>query len=255
MNCYRATLSQNILLACANEGIPVILCGTNHQPQAILWPVVSHYKQAGVLQSQLLASQPFRKQLWRLVIQSKIKGQHEVLQCSGKAQSNELTEMAKRVKSGDTDNIEAQAARRYWAKLMPEGFTRNPDLEGINSFLNYGYAIIRATVARAVISVGLQPAIGIHHQNKLNAFCLVDDLMEPYRPIIDSIVYSLQTENVKELTTEIKRKLAAVTEQLIVMPSGVTSVSNAVLLTAQSLAQSFAEKKAKLELPVTLFPA
>lgn len=254
LNCHQATISQNILLTCANEGIPVIICGSNHTPAGIFWPVVSHYKQAGNMQAQLNSTKPFAKQLWKQLVQSKIMGQHQVLDGTNNFMGNALAEMAKRVKSGDTDNIEAQAARRYWPLLMGEGFTRNPDIAGANSLLNYGYAILRSAVARAVIAAGLHPSIGVHHQNRLNAFCLVDDLMEPYRPAVDYMVFNLLKDGYNDITPETKKALASVLEWNISMPFEVTSISNAVLYTAQSLAQSFNESSVKLSLPRNIIP-
>lgn len=151
LNGHQATITQNILLACSDEGIPVIICGSNHQPAGILWPVVSHYKQAGNLQAQLESSKPLAKQLWKQLIQSKITGQHQVLEATRTSSGDALAEMALRVKSGDPENIEAQAARRYWPLLMGDKFTRDPEIEGANSLLNYGYAILRSTVSRAII--------------------------------------------------------------------------------------------------------
>ncbi len=216
--------------------------------------MVSHYKQAGNLQAQLNSAKPLAKQLWKQLIQSKIMGQHQVLDGTNNFLGNALAEMSTRVKSGDPDNIEAQAARRYWPLLMGNDFTRNQDLPGANSLLNYGYAILRATVARAVISVGLHPSLGVHHQNRLNAFCLVDDLMEPYRPAVDYLVFNLLQEKKNEINKETKQALAGLMEWQITMPNENTSISNAILYTAQSLVQSFNEGKAKLVLPKSSIP-
>ncbi len=254
LNGHQATITQNILLACADEGIPVIICGSNHQPAGILWPVVSHHKQAGNLQAQLESSKPLAKQLWKQLIQSKIAGQHQVLLATNRSSGNALEEMALRVKSGDPENIEAQAARRYWPLLMGDDFTRNPEIEGVNSLLNYGYAILRSTVSRAVISVGLHPSLGVHHQNRLNAFCLVDDVMEAYRPMVDYKVFQLLQENKQEINRETKQELANLMEWLVNMPFETTTISNAVLLTAQSLANSFKNGEAKLALPKSAIP-
>lgn len=254
LNCHQATLTQNILLTCADEGIPVILCGSNHQPAGILWPVVSHHKQAGNLQAQLGGTRPLAKQLWKQLVQAKIMGQHQVLDATGNILGNALAEMVKRVKSGDPENVEAQAARRYWPLLMGNDFTRDTGKAGANSLLNYGYAVLRATVARAVISVGLHPSLGVHHSNRLNAFCLVDDLMEPYRPVIDYRVCQLLREGQSEVNRETKLELAGLMEWLIQMPYGHSGLSNAVLSTAQSLVQSFTVAKPCLILPTSVIP-
>lgn len=253
LNCHQATLSQNILLECAESGIPVIICSSNHQPAGILWPVISHHKQAGNLLAQLHGSAPLAKQLWKRLIQSKIAGQHEVLERLGKARGGELLAMARRVKSGDPENLEAQAARRYWRLLMGGDFTRNPEHEGPNALLNYGYAILRSTLARAVMAAGLHPSLGVHHQNRLNAFCLVDDLMEPFRPVVDYCVWELMQAGQGGMTRETKTALAAVTGRPVAMPGGVTSLANASVLVAQSLASAFVERVPKIVLPQSLF--
>lgn len=254
LNCHQATLSQNILLTCAEAGIPVILCASNHQPAGIFWPVVSHHKQAGNLQAQLSGTLPLAKQLWKAVVQAKIIGQHQVLEATHKAEGNPLAEMATRVKSGDPENREAQAARRYWPLLMGKDFLRDVDAQGANSLLNYGYAILRATVARAIISVGLHPSLGIHHQNRLNAFCLVDDMMEPYRPAVDYCVVNLLQAGHTEVTSDTKKALVGLMDSTIVMPEDSTSISNAVLRTAQSLVQCFVQGNKTLTLPSYIVP-
>lgn len=254
LNCHQATLSQNILLKCTDIGIPVILCSSNHQPAGILWPVITHHKQAGNIMAQLNSTKPLAKQLWKQLVQSKINGQYQVLNTIGGVHDNPLAHMARRVKSGDDGNMEAQAARRYWSLLMGKDFTRNPDAPGANSLFNYGYAILRSMVARAVISVGLNPSIGVFHKNRLNAFCLVDDLMEPYRPTVDYIVFNLIKEGKEEINRETKVILAGLAQLQISMPSETTTINNAVLNTAQSLAQSFNNGIAKLILPKCCIP-
>ncbi len=254
LNCHQATLSQNILLACADEGIPVILCGSNHHPTGIMWPVVGHHKQAGNQQAQLNAPRPLAKQLWKQLVTAKIIGQHQVLVGTGNVLSNGLAEMARRVRSGDPDNVEAQAARRYWPLLMGKNFIRDVDGGGANSLLNYGYAVLRATVARAVIATGLLPSLGVHHHNRLNAFCLVDDLMEPYRPAVDYCVFHLVENGKSEVNQETKQQLVGVIEQTIIYASEQVTISNAVLRMAQSLTTSFVQNRPVLVLPDNIVP-
>ncbi len=255
VNSYQATVSQNIIVACADEGIPIIFCSPNHNPASMVWPVVSHHKQSGNLQLQLDASKPFIKNTWQKIIQKKIIGQAEVLKAINSSQiADGLFEMAKRVKSGDNGNIEAQASRKYWPALMGEDFLRNRDLPGINGLLNYGYAVLRSAVSRSVISVGLHPAIGLHHSNAKNPFCLVDDLMEVYRPLIDFTVAKLLRNNICEVNKESKLVLAGILEAQIIMGGERRKVSNAVLLTAQSLTRSFEEKELKLLFPESVIP-
>jgi len=254
VNCYQANLSQNIMLACADEGIPIILCGTNHQPKATLLPVVSHHKQAGNLQAQLSSSKPLAKQLWKQLIQAKITGQHQVLEKTATTKGERLLDMASKVKSGDPDNLEAQAARYYWQLLMGVEFTRNQDAEGANALLNYGYTILHATVARAVVACGLHPSLGVHHQNRLNAFCLVSDLMEPYRPIVDYSVLGLVQAGKIEITRETKQELVNLMQAEVRIAGEYSSVSNAILKTTQSLVKSFNDDEADLLLPKSVIP-
>jgi CRISPR-associated protein Cas1 len=253
MNCYRANLSQNILLECTERGIPVILCATNHQPAGILWPVVTHHKQAGVLQTQLNASRPLSKQLWQQLVKAKILMQHDALVTHHPSAGDALEGMAGRVRSGDPDNLEAQAARRYWKLLMGKEFKRDVDAEGANSMLNYGYAILRSTVARAVMACGLHPSLGLHHANRLNAFCLVDDLMEPFRPLVDHQVMGLLKDGHEGVTRQVKQRLAALVEDDVVMMGNErTTLGKATLRTVQSLSQSFAVGKVQLILPISV---
>ncbi|PIR37527.1 MAG: subtype II CRISPR-associated endonuclease Cas1 [Alphaproteobacteria bacterium CG11_big_fil_rev_8_21_14_0_20_39_49] len=243
-NAYQLTYSHALLMELNKRGIAFIACGSNHLPAAIFWPVDSHHRQAGVMNSQISVSQPVCKQLWKQIIQAKINFQQEVLDKAG-IQDKALSEMAKRVKSGDPDNIEAQAARRYWQSLFGKDFTRNSESAGINSFLNYGYAIIRSGVARAIMAAGMHPTFGIFHRNRLNPMCLVDDIMEPYRPIVDWHAYKFQQDDKKELTPDIKRQLALLLIEDCTFQGNATPISVSMMRTAQTLAQCFEENTAK----------
>ncbi|MDX9701953.1 MAG: type II CRISPR-associated endonuclease Cas1 [Candidatus Auribacterota bacterium] len=207
------THSNPALVKLCEKGIPVILCGKNFQPAGIITGINIYHKQTERLACQINADKPFHKKIWKHVVQQKIRQQERLLAHHG-VHRPEFPVMIKSVRSGDPDNIEAQAARLYWNTLFGEDFIRDTDAEGQNSFLNYGYAVIRSAVARYVVATGLSPSIGIHHRNKLNPFCLVDDLMEPFRPAVDNIVYTLfSTEDgIKELSPKYKRILAGLLE-------------------------------------------
>ena len=159
-----------------------MLCGSDYLPTAWLWPVDGHHVQALRMRCQLGASRPLCKRLWQVVVKAKISQQKNVLDllqfCDGG-----LGSLARRVKSGDPDNVEAQAARRYWPLLFGKEFRRERYGPFPNPFLNYGYTVLRAAMARAVVSAGLHPSLGIHHHNRANPMCLVDDLMEPFRAV------------------------------------------------------------------------
>ena len=192
------THTQHVLVACSQHNIAVIICGVNHLPASLLLSLVGSTLQTKFLAQQIQAQIPAKKRLWQLIIKAKIKAQFLVLS-SLKEKNKRLESLINEVKSGDTQNAEAQASRIYWKKLFGDTFHRDRDSSGPNALLNYGYAILRASIARAVVGAGLHPSIGIHHKNQFNSFCLVDDLIEPLRPLIDMRVYEL-TNQEEEIT-------------------------------------------------------
>lgn len=183
------THSSAALLACMKNNVAVVLCDERHLPAGLLQPFEGHTLFQKHLRDQLDASQPQRKQLWQRIIQAKLKAQAAVLEKHTGNDAN-LGRLAAQVRSGDSDNLEALAARRYFSSLFGEAFIRNPDLGGINSALNYGYALLRAAVARSIVGSGMHPALGIWHKNQYNAYTLADDLMEPLRASADSLIAS-----------------------------------------------------------------
>lgn len=187
------TLSSSLLAACQENGIAVLTCDASHMPNGVLLPYLPHSRHSKVARIQLSWSEPLRKRLWQRVIQAKIANQAACLNRWGREGATRLRALAERVGSGDPDNIEAQAAREYWQKLLGSDFRRGAsDLS--NAALNYGYAVIRAYVARAQVAAGLLPAFGIHHESELNAFNLTDDVMECLRPMVDDCVMRLQID-------------------------------------------------------------
>lgn len=187
--------TQALLVACWEANVVVVICDTKHLPSAILMPMEGHSLHSKVLKAQIAASEPTTKRIWQQMVQAKITAQAQTLQ-SATADSAPLPLYAKRVKSGDPDNFEAQAARLYWPRLFGKDFRRDPEQDGINSLLNYGYAILRAAVARALSGAGLHPTLGVHHRSQYNPFCLADDAMEPFRPLVDLRVSELCTSGV-----------------------------------------------------------
>ncbi|MFN4144895.1 MAG: type II CRISPR-associated endonuclease Cas1 [Runella sp.] len=183
------TVSQALLESLLQHNVAVVSCDSRHHPAGMLLPLEGHHTQAVHIRHQIAASEPLKKQLWQQIVVAKIKNQAALLERMGKPFAPLLT-YAKNVKSGDPDNYEARAAVHYWAHLFPSELDFRRDRDGLppNHLLNYGYAILRALVARAVVGAGLLPVLGIHHHNKYNAFALADDLMEPYRPFVDAIV-------------------------------------------------------------------
>jgi CRISP-associated protein Cas1 len=182
--------TQALLAACFENNVAVVLCDGKHLPCAILLPLAGHSLHAKTLRAQIEASVPIQKRLWQTIVQAKIREQAGVLR-SLFLDDAPLPLYVAKVKSGDPENVEAQAARIYWQRLFGEEFRRDRDMNGANALLNYGYAILRAAVARAVVGSGLSPALGIHHRNQYDDLCLADDLMEPLRPLVDLKVHEI----------------------------------------------------------------
>lgn len=168
VHAHGTTWSANLVAALAERGAPTVFCGANHSPVAVTLPIEGHHAQNARFRAQWNASKPLMKQLWRRIVSAKIAMQGSLLAAHGIAGAEAFPHIARRVKSGDPDNLEAQAARRYWPLLMGADFRRDRDSPGANALLNYGYAVMRATVARSIVAAGLHPTIGINHANRGN---------------------------------------------------------------------------------------
>ena len=236
---HGCTWSGNIVAALAERGAPIVFCGTNHSPVAVTLPLDGHHAQGARIQAQWSAGKPLAKQLWRQVVVAKIRMQASLLAAHGATGADALDFIARRVRSGDPDNAEAQAARRYWPALMGPEFRRDRDAAGANALLNYGYAVMRATLARAVVAAGLHPTVGIHHANRGNAFALADDLVEPFRPLVDALVAGMLAEGVQALDPPLKRRFARIIAFDLRIDGESSPVSVAAGRLAQSLARSF----------------
>lgn len=184
------TLTQGLMAALLNNQTAVITCDDRRMPAGLLLPLEGNTLQNERFRSQIEASVPLKKQLWQQTVVAKIENQAYVLEKQLNEPAARMHYLADTVKSGDTTNCEAQAAAYYWQHLFPDipGFTRGREGPPPNQLLNYGYAILRAVVARALVASGLLPVAGIHHHNRYNAYCLADDIMEPYRPFVDALV-------------------------------------------------------------------
>jgi len=216
-------------------------------------PLDGHSLQNERFRSQLDASLPLRKQLWQQTVQAKIRNQATLLAYVLQEPVPNMLAWARQVKSGDSENLEARAAAFYWRNLfipLP-GFTREREGSAPNSLLNYGYAILRAVIARALVSAGLLPTLGIHHHNKYNAYCLADDIMEPYRPYVDQLVVELcQDGYPSELTKELKAELLTIPTLDVEMEGQRRPLMVAAAQTASSLQQCFAGKLRTLAYPL-----
>ena len=187
----RVSFTQAVLSGIAETGGSVVICDSKHMPAAMLLPLAGNSTQAERFAMQANATMPVRKRLWKQIVQAKLRAQARVLTAL-RGEDAGIRDLVSKVRSGDPTNVEAQAARRYWRALFEdEAFRRNVDADDQNRFLNYGYAVLRAIVARALVAAGLHPCLGLHHHNRYDAFCLADDFMEPYRPLVDRAVVRL----------------------------------------------------------------
>lgn len=230
------TYSHSALTSLVNAGAAMVVCGRDHLPAGILLPLPQHSTVVWRINQQINAPRPLVKQLWKQIVQVKICNQAAVLDpdCSAR---KKLVALARTVRSGDTSNVESQAARVYWKNFLPDEqrFYRDQNGDdGLNCFLNYGYAIVRAAIARALVSAGLLTAFGLHHRNRSNAFCLADDLIEPFRPVVDYFGRDLHEQGYSELTPEAKRVLL----ELLTFNTSIGSESRPMLIAIQKMVSS-----------------
>lgn len=247
------TLTQAVLEVLLNSNCALITCDSNRMPTGLMMPLASNTVQTERFRDQLEASAPLKKQLWQQTVQAKIINQAYLLtNTTGILVKNMIT-WANDVKSGDPDNYEARAAVYYWRNLFPDipGFSR--DREGIppNNLLNYGYAILRAIVARALVASGLLPTFGIFHRNKYNAYCLADDIMEPYRPFVDKLVLEIKHDHcdVAQLSIDIKARLLSIPTLDVIIGGQRSPLMVAVTQTTASLYKCFSGEARKIKYP------
>ena len=252
-NAHGLSYTNNLLVALAERGAPFVLCAANHNAVGMLLSLDGNHYQAKRIEAQIAANQPTHKRLWATIVRSKLEQQAAALEAVGKPIAPLATLVAK-VKSGDPENLEAQGAKRYWGLLFGDSFRRDQEAGGINSLLNYGYTVLRAATARAVVAAGLHPSIGLHHSNDSNAMRLVDDVMEPFRPVIDLKVWQLQAQSEGYITPETKRALVRTLYDDMQTSHGSTPVMVCIQKLAISLAQVYLGEREKLELPLQGLP-
>lgn len=241
---YTHALMQQLM----EHNVAVVFCGADYHPAGLVLPLSGNVLQQQRFKHQIGASQPLLKQLWQQTVKAKILNQAALLTKLGK-HGQPLKQMASDVKSGDSENQEARAAKAYWSQLFLHEFRRDRDGLWPNSALNYGYAVLRAATARAIVAAGLLPTMGIHHSNKYNAFCLADDLMEPYRPYVDLEVVDLMQQGYDELSKECKAKLISVVHTDVHQDGKKGPLMAAMHRTAQSLVKCFELEARKLSYP------
>lgn len=254
----RITITQGLLESLLENNCAVITCDSHSLPVGLMLPLYGNSTQNERFRDQLDASQPLKKQLWQQTIKMKISNQAAALAtCTGK-NSPTMLRWADDVRSGDPDNVEGRAAAYYWKNLFAgidglENFTRSREGEAPNNLLNYGYAILRAIVARALVSSGMLPTLGIHHHNRYNAYCLADDIMEPYRPYVDELVYSIVKDkgiNNLDLSKEIKAQLLSISTLDVVIGGKRSPLMVAVTQTTASLYKCFTGELRRIAYPV-----
>ena len=238
-------LTGSLLSEFAASGVVLFACDSTHQPSGAFFPFHEHSRYAEIAHLQIETSESTKKRLWQSIVQQKILNQAAVLKLFKKDGLDALLQIAKRVQSGDVDNREAYAAQLYWKSLFGD-FTRCDDANIINKALNYGYAIVRGCVARSVVGSGLVPCFGIHHDNQLNQFNLVDDLMEPFRPFVDFIVASTDFDGVTELTPQLKNRFVSILLHNCNIGAEEISILKACEMSTESLAKSIREKDFRL---------
>ena len=246
------TITSGLIQALQENNVALITCDSRHMPQSMLLPLEGNSIQQERYDNQLAATEPLKKQLWQQTVIQKIKNQGASLD-SLNLKSNYLIPLHRNVKSGDTDNCEATAAVYYWQTIFKhiDGFVRHREGPPPNNFLNYGYAILRGTMARSIVAAGLLPTLGIFHKNRYNAYCLADDLMEPYRPYVDQIVHAMVEEfgPVTDMAKEHKAILLKIPTLDVVLDGEKSPLMLATQRTAVSLVKCYEGVQRKLLYP------
>lgn len=247
------TITQKALQALNENNCAVIICDNQRMPYGLLLPLTNNTLQGERYRYQINSSTPLKKQLWQQTIQSKILNQATLLKEINNSQISNMTKWAKEVKSGDSTNLEARAAVYYWSNIFPNinSFIRDRYGGPPNNLLNYGYSILRSIIARALVGTGLLPTIGIHHRNKYNAYALADDIMEPYRPFVDSVVVKIINSGIDYSTLNRDIKI-----QLMSIPILDVSINNlkrplqiAASITTSSLLKCFTKEDNRISYP------
>ncbi len=243
-------LTQAVIIACQKNNVVMIFCDAQHLPYSAILPISdANSLHSKVIQEQVKLSAPTKKRLWKQVVQCKINEQALTLKLLNK-NYRPLSRLAKKVKTGDKENHESQASNKYWPELMGSDFRRSPKTGEINALLNYGYAIMRAMIARAIVSSGLHPALGLHHHNQYNGLCLADDLMEPFRPWVDFVVYQLiKEEKSLAVNQENKKLLLGMLSKNVIWKDKTLPLMVASHHLMASLKRAFKEKNKKILYP------
>lgn len=249
----RITITSGVMEALLENNCAVITCNQKSMPVGLLLPLCGNTTQSERFRSQIDASLPLRKQLWQQTIKQKILNQEYVLRTNTDKETNCMRVWSNDVRSGDPDNLEARAAAYYWRNLFTNypNFVRDREGTPPNNLLNYGYAILRAIIARALVGSGLLPTLGIHHHNRYNAYCLADDIMEPYRPYVDQLVLDIIQRNleISDITRDLKMQLLGIPMLDVVINGKRSPLMIAAQQTTASLARCFAGENKRISYP------
>lgn len=248
LNHREITLTHPVLSACAEYGIGLYATGNNHQPAGVFLPFLPHSRTTRMMRLQLNVARPAAKQTWAGIVRRKIENQAACLRLAGKQGVDRLASYARRVRSGDPENLEAQAAAVYFVQLFGAGFNRAEECR-TNAALDYGYAVLRGAIARGLVAHGLHPTVGLFHDSEQNAFNLADDLIEPFRPLVDLHVVKHAASTEGELIPTDKQALVALLNVDVAMPQGSMSALSAIEYAVESLVRVYEEDAKELDLP------
>jgi CRISPR-associated protein Cas1 len=246
-----ATLTSTLMSACMDGGVAIVVTDGRHTPSGVLLPFHRHHRQGAIAKLQTETKDSLKRRLWQTIIRRKILNQADVLVAAGKRDAATLKEIARHVEPGDPENVEARAARFYWSRLFDD-FIRDNAADRRNKMLNYGYAVVRAGVARGIVAAGLVPSLGLGHQGAANAFNLADDLFEPFRPFVDLLAYRTFGSSTKDGDLSIDDRRTMAGALLLNARTGADSVTLLVAAetAAQSLVRAFEDEKTdRLVLP------
>jgi CRISPR-associated protein Cas1 len=248
-----ASLTSQAISALSTRGVPIVISGNDFKPCALVLPLDGHFAQGDRIEAQAAASLPVRKRLWAEIITAKIMAQAAALDRVG-VLSNPVRSLATRVRSGDPQNIEAQAAQRYFPAIFGKGFVRSSGEGPVNAMLNYGYTVLRAATARAIVAAGLHPSLSLMHRSRGEALRLADDVMEPFRPAVDLAVWQLTKDGVTEVDAAAKATLVRVLQADYQSSEGRSPLSTVLVRLCTSLAQVFLKERKTAALPVSPIP-
>lgn len=247
------TLTHGVMNAMLENNVAIITCNNRHLPTGLTLPLDGNTLQSERFRDQINASLPLKKQLWQQTVAQKIRNQAAVLKQMCNTEVGNMLAWSQKVRSGDADNLEGRAAAYYWSCMFPNlpGWTRGQEGDWPNALFNYGYAILRAMVARALVSSGMLPTLGIHHHNRYNAYCLADDIMEPYRPYVDQLVLQMLPRyiNAQEISKEMKADLLQVPVADVVIGGQRSPMMVAISQTTASLYKCFSGEMRKIAYP------